>query len=83
MKAVIYKDTKTVKVQERAMPVCSPDDVIGRNVRAGICGTDITGYLYDGRTDGFLPDCEFGHEMVGYVYATGKHVTCVPILTHV
>ncbi len=35
MKALIYKDTKTVEVQERAMPVCGPDDVIVRNVRAG------------------------------------------------
>ncbi len=77
MKAVIYKDTKTVEVQERAMPVCGPDDVIVRNVRAGICGTDVTGYLYGGRTVGFLPDSEFGHEMVGYVYETGKNVTCV------
>ncbi|HEY6410518.1 MAG TPA: zinc-binding dehydrogenase [Ktedonobacteraceae bacterium] len=77
MKALIYKDTKTVEVQERAMPVCGPDDVIVRNVRAGICGTDVTGYLYGGRTVGFLPDCEFGHEMVGSVYETGQHVTCV------
>ncbi len=77
MKAVIYKDTKTVEVQERAMPVCGPDDVIVRNVRGGICGTDVTGYLYGGRTVGFLPNSEFGHEMVGYVYETGEHVTCV------
>ena len=77
MKALIYKDTKTVEVQERAMPMCGPDDVIVRNVRAGICGTDVTGYWYGGRTVGFLPDSEFGHEMVGYVYETGKNVTCV------
>jgi L-iditol 2-dehydrogenase len=77
MKALIYKDTKTVEVQERAMPECGPDDVIVRNVRGGICGTDITGYLYGGRTVGFLPNAEFGHEMVGYVYETGKNVTCV------
>ena len=44
MKAVIYKDTKTVEVQERAMPVCGPDDVIVRNVWAGICGTDVKRY---------------------------------------
>jgi L-iditol 2-dehydrogenase len=77
MKAVIYKDTKTVEVQERAMPVCGPDDVIVRNVRGGICGTDITGYLYGGRLVGFVPNTEFGHEMVGYVYETGENVTCV------
>src|SRR6266496_1849056 len=69
--------SKTVEVQERAMPVCGPDDVIVRNVRAGICGTDVTGYLYGGRSVGISPDSEFGHEMVGYVYETGKNVTCV------
>src|SRR2546421_10967513 len=77
IKAVIYQDTKAVEVQERAMPVCGPDDVIVRNVRGGICGTDVTGYLYGGRNVGLLPDSEFGHEMVGYVYETGKNVTGV------
>jgi L-iditol 2-dehydrogenase len=77
MKAVIYQDTRTVEVQERAMPVYGPDDVIVRNVRGGICGTDVTGYLYGGRTVGLLPNSEFGHEMVGYVYETGENVTCV------
>src|SRR5437764_12625586 len=75
MKALIYKDTKTVEVQERAMPVCGPDDVIVRNVRAGICGTDVTGYFYGGRSVGFFPDSEFGHGMVGSVYEKGKNVT--------
>lgn len=77
MKALIYIDTKTVEVQQRAMPVCGPNDVIVQNVRAGICGTDVTGYLYGGRSVGFFPDSEFGHEMVGYVYETGKNVRCV------
>src|SRR5438046_4372688 len=83
MKAAIYKDTKTVEVQERTMPVCGPDDVIVRNVRAGICGTDVTGYLYGGRTVGIFPDSEFGHEMVGEVYEIVKHVTCVEKERHV
>jgi len=45
------------------MPVCGPDDVIVRNVRAGICGTDVTGYVYGGRSVGIFPNSEFGHEM--------------------
>lgn len=77
MKALIYKDKRAVEVQERDMPVCGPDDVIVRNVRAGICGTDVTGYVYGGRAVGFIPNTEFGHEMVGYVYEMGKNVTCV------
>jgi hypothetical protein len=34
------------------MPVCSPEDVIVRNVRGEIGGTDITGYPHGGRTIG-------------------------------
>nr|WP_092068965.1 alcohol dehydrogenase catalytic domain-containing protein [Dendrosporobacter quercicolus]NSL47294.1 alcohol dehydrogenase catalytic domain-containing protein [Dendrosporobacter quercicolus DSM 1736]SDL84131.1 2-desacetyl-2-hydroxyethyl bacteriochlorophyllide A dehydrogenase [Dendrosporobacter quercicolus] len=77
MKALIYKGPKKVELQERPTPVCGPDDVLVRNVRAGICGSDVTAYLYDGKYVGILPDLEFGHEMVGYVYEVGKNVTCV------
>ena len=81
MKALIYKGIKNVELQEREIPVCGPDDVIVRNVRAGICGTDVSAYLYGGLAGGIFPDSElgheFGHEMVGYVYETGENVTCV------
>lgn len=81
MKALIYKGIKNVELQERPMPVCGPDDVIVRNIRAGICGTDVSAYLYGGLYGGIFPDSEFGHEfgheMVGYVYEVGENVTCV------
>lgn len=81
MKALIYKGIKNVEVQERAIPVCGPNDVIVRNVRAGICGTDVSAYLYGGIYGGIFPESEagheFGHEMVGYVYEVGENVTCV------
>lgn len=81
MKAVIYKGIKNVEVQEREIPICGPDDVIVRNVRAGICGTDVSAYLYGGVYGGIFPESElgheFGHEMVGYVYDVGENVTCV------
>lgn len=83
MKAIIYKGVRDIEVQERDMPVCGADDVIVRNVRAGICGTDINGYLYGPLHGGIYPQRqegnEFGHEMVGYVYETGKNVTAVKV----
>lgn len=77
MKALIYQGPKKLELQERPMPVCGPDDVVVRNVRAGICGSDVTAYVHDGKYVGILPDLEFGHEMVGYVHETGKNVTFV------
>ena len=55
MKAIIYKGIKNVELQERPMPVCGPNDVIIRNVRAGICGTDVSAYLYGGLHGGIFP----------------------------
>jgi len=81
MKAIIYKGVRNVELQERTMPVCGPNDVIVRNVRAGICGTDVSAYLYGGIYGGIFPDSEegheFGHEMVGYVCEVGENVSCV------
>ncbi len=81
MKALIYKGIRDIELQKKELPVCGPDDVIVRNVRAGICGTDVTGYLYGGEKVLIYPGREFGHEMVGYVYEKGKNVTGVDIGT--
>lgn len=42
MKTLIYKGIRDVELQEKELPVCGPDDVIVRNMRSGICGTDVT-----------------------------------------
>ncbi|WP_242951393.1 zinc-dependent alcohol dehydrogenase [Clostridium kluyveri] len=79
MKALIYKGIKHVELQEKKIPICGQDDVIIRNMRAGICGSDVTGYLYGGEKVAIYPGREFGHEMVGYVYEKGENVTCVEV----
>lgn len=83
MKALIYHGIRDIRLEEKELPICGPDDVIVRNMRAGICGTDITGYLYGGEKVAIYPGREFGHEMVGYVYEKGKNVTGVDIGTRV
>lgn len=81
MKTLIYKGIKNVELQERELPICGPNDVVVRNIRAGICGTDVSAYLYGGIYGGIFPDSEdgheFGHEMVGYVYEIGENITCI------
>lgn len=72
MKVIIYKGIKNVEVQEREIPICGPNDVIVRNVCAGIWGTDVSAYLNGGIYGEIFPESElgyeFGHEMVDYVY---------------
>ncbi|MBP1736330.1 MAG: Zn-dependent dehydrogenase [Oscillospiraceae bacterium] len=74
MKALIYKGIEDIELVEKDRPLCGPDDVIVRNIRSGICGTDITGYKYGGEKVYIFPGREFGHEMVGEVCEKGEHV---------
>jgi threonine dehydrogenase-like Zn-dependent dehydrogenase len=62
-------------VEEKPEPFCGEDDVIVRNVRSGICGSDVGAYLYGTMASGIFPGKEFGHEMTGVVYKTGKNIT--------
>lgn len=77
MRALIYHGVKDVRVEDRPIPDCGPDDVIVRTVRASICGSDMTAYLHGGENMHILPGHEFGHEMVGYVWKKGEHVAGV------
>lgn len=83
MKALIYNGIKDLDLQEKEIPVCGPDDVIVRNLRAGICGSDITAYLYGGDRMAINSGREFGHEMVGYVFKKGENVTGIDVDTRV
>lgn len=77
MRALIYHGVKDVRVEDRPIPDCGPDDVIVRTVRASICGSDITAYLHGGENMNILPGHEFGHEVVGFVWKAGERVTGV------
>lgn len=74
MKAGIYYSPKDVRVEERPMPEIGPNDVLVKNIRAGICGTDLTAYLYSGDAVSIFANNEFGHEMVGVVEKIGINV---------
>lgn len=77
MRALIYRDVRDVRVEDRPIPTCGPEDVIVRTVRAGICGSDTTAYLHGGENMMILPGREFGHEVAGYVWKKGELVTGV------
>lgn len=75
MKAGIYYGIKDVRVEEVDTPHAGENDVVVKLVRSGICGTDMTAYLYDGTAVSIFPNNQFGHEMVGKIVEVGTSTT--------
>lgn len=74
MKATIYKGIGKISLEEIPKPTPGERDVLVKNIRAGICGTDIHAYLVEGESVGIHPENQFGHEMVGIVEEVGSQV---------
>ena len=70
-----YNGLRDVTLTEFEKPEVKPNTILIKNLRAGICGTDITGYTVDGPAVGIHPGNQFGHEMVGIVDEIGEGVT--------
>ncbi|WP_258359806.1 zinc-dependent alcohol dehydrogenase [Moorella sulfitireducens] len=73
-KAAIYRGVGNVEVVELPYPRCGDDDIIVRNLMAGICGSDIGAYTRGGDMHMIWKDHEFGHEMISEVVEIGKNV---------
>ncbi|MBS4209440.1 zinc-binding dehydrogenase [Bacillus sp. FJAT-50079] len=78
MKAGIYHGQQDVRVEERPIPTVGPKDVLIRNLRGGICGTDIN-IIKAGNEMGIRFGKEFGHELFGEVVKIGAEVTDVKV----
>jgi glutathione-independent formaldehyde dehydrogenase len=75
MKAVVFADTRTVRVDDVPDPVVEePTDVVVRVTSSAICGTDL--HMYDGRT-GATAGLVLGHEPLGVVERAGSAVEMV------
>jgi 2-desacetyl-2-hydroxyethyl bacteriochlorophyllide A dehydrogenase len=74
MKAVIYQGIRSVSIEERPIPQIGDNDILVKNLRAGICGSDIGAYKHGGEAYTIFPGSEFGHEMVSIVVEKGKKV---------
>lgn len=85
MKALIYYGPKDIRIEERPVPVPGENDVVIKVARAGICGSDLTAYLYDGHRVGIFEkgemgvDGQFGHEMAGTVHSVGSLITDIHV----
>ncbi len=74
MKAAIYHDIKNISIDDIPDPVCGDNDVVIKNLYAGICGSDKSAYSDGGDKVLIWKNSEFGHETVSEVVEVGKCV---------
>ncbi len=80
MRSAIYLGKENVEVREVPTPVCGDNDILVKNIRSSICGTDVAVYLNGPGTGHKVNvDGEFGHETVSRVAAVGKNITDVKV----
>ncbi|NOT34996.1 MAG: L-threonine 3-dehydrogenase [Candidatus Eisenbacteria bacterium] len=66
------------EIREVPVPSPGPRDLLLKVKRAGVCGTDLHIYVWDGWSQGRIrPPVTLGHEFVGEVVAIGSAVTNV------
>jgi threonine dehydrogenase-like Zn-dependent dehydrogenase len=82
-KAAIYRGIGHVDVIDLPYPECGDNDVIVRNLLAGVCGSDVSAYRHGGDSNMIWQDHEFGHEAVSEVAEVGKSVTGLALGDHV
>lgn len=74
MKGYLYQGAGKIELKELELPACGDNDIIIKNLYAGICGSDIAAYKESGDFMRLYPGMEFGHEMIGEVVEMGKNV---------
>ncbi|MBQ9062156.1 MAG: alcohol dehydrogenase catalytic domain-containing protein [Eubacterium sp.] len=75
MRGAMYHGLHHVTLETFEKPEPTPDGIVVKNVRSGICGTDLHAYEINGPEVGIYPGNQFGHEMSGIVYEVGANVT--------
>ncbi|GGH73719.1 zinc-dependent alcohol dehydrogenase [Pullulanibacillus pueri] len=73
MKALVYEGPKLMNIREQPVPVPKKDEVLIRVERAGICGSELGGYL--GQNSLRHPPLVMGHEFSGTIAQVGEAVT--------
>ena len=76
MKAAIYYGKEHIEIKEIDYPSLGENDVIIKNIRSSICGTDVAVFNHGPGTGHRIEvGGEFGHETVSVVTEVGKNVT--------
>lgn len=72
MKALVYEGPRMMNIREVPIPEIKEDEVLIRVQRAGICGSELSGYL--GHNSLRKPPLIMGHEFSGVVEQLGTQV---------
>lgn len=72
MKGIVWHGPEEMLVEEMAEPVAEPGTVVIQTGAAGICGSEVEGYL--GKMGNRIPPLVMGHEFAGTVVASGEDV---------
>jgi threonine dehydrogenase-like Zn-dependent dehydrogenase len=72
VKALVWLAPEQMAVEEKPEPKPQPGEVIVRTEAAGICGSEVEGYL--GMMPNRMPPLVMGHEFAGTVEAVGEGV---------
>ena len=79
MKGFIYNGPGSFELKEIPMETCGDNDVILKNIYAGVCGSDVTAYKSGGDFMRLFPGMEMGHECVSEVVEVGKNVEGIAV----
>lgn len=83
MRAAIYNDIHDVTVEEISKPDIIPGSVIVKNIRSGICGTDLYAFNINGPDMNISQGNQFGHEMAGIIAEKAEDIEGIDIGDHV
>lgn len=75
MRASVLDPDRTLRIEERAVPVPDPDQVLVRVAAVGVCGSDVH-YYREGRIGRYIVEAPMilGHEASGTIVAAGADV---------
>lgn len=72
MKALVWEAARTMTLREEPAPTAAADEIVLRVAYAGICGSELSGYL--GHNALRLPPLIMGHEFAGEIVELGALV---------
>lgn len=78
MRALVYSAPRVMKLEERPRPEILPGEAVIAVEAAGICGSDMSGFL--GHSRRRVPPLVLGHELVGRL-ADGRRVVANPLVS--
>lgn len=83
MRGGMYNGLNDVTLETFDKPEVKAGGIVVKNVRSGICGTDLHAYQINGPEVGIHPKNQFGHEMSGIIDEVGEGVTGLKVGDHV